>query len=221
MGPVWHRYNHDGYGQREDGGPYIKWGKGRAWPLLTGERAHFELAAGHDVKPLIRALEGFATATGLLPEQVWDEKDQPEAYMFLGRPTGAAMPLMWAHAEYIKLIRSVSDGRVFDLIPEVAARYLGDRKACQRFEIWKPNRQVRAVKKGHTLRVQVPASCRLIWTNDEWRTVNTTPSTPTTFGIEFIDIPISAAQQAPIRFTFFWTNANSWEGRDYAVALER
>ena len=120
MGPVWHRYNHDGYGQREDGGSYAGWGKGRAWPLLTGERAHYELSAGRDVKPFIRAIEGFASATGLLPEQVWDERDQPESHMFLGRPTGSAMPLMWAHAEYIKLLRSVSDGHVFDLIPEVA-----------------------------------------------------------------------------------------------------
>ena len=49
VGPCWRRYNHDGYGQRDDGGPYIGWGKGRAWPLLTGERAHYELAAGRDI----------------------------------------------------------------------------------------------------------------------------------------------------------------------------
>ena len=100
-------------------------GQGPGVAALTGERAHYELSAGRDVKPFIRAIEGFASTTGLLPEQVWDEPDRPEAYMFLGRPTGSAMPLMWAHAEYIKLLRSVSDGRVFDLIPEVAHRYLG------------------------------------------------------------------------------------------------
>ena len=219
MGPVWHRYNHDGYGQREDGGSYAGWGKGRAWPLLTGERAHFEFSAGRDVKPFIRAIENFASATGLLPEQVWDERDQPDSHMFLGRPTGSAMPLMWAHAEYIKLLRSVSDGHVFDLIPEVANRYLGDRKACQLFEVWKPNRQVRLVKRGHRLRVQVPASFHLHWTDNEWRTVNDTPSEATAFGIEFVDISITAAQQAPIRFTFFWPGTNSWEGRDYMVGV--
>ena len=37
-GPCWRRYNHDGYGQRKDGGPYKGWGQGRAWPLLSGER---------------------------------------------------------------------------------------------------------------------------------------------------------------------------------------
>jgi glucoamylase len=220
VGPVWHRYNHDGYGQRESGGPYVGWGKGRAWPLLTGERAHFELAAGHDIKPFIRAIECFASATGLLPEQVWDEQDKPEKYMFLGRPTGSAMPLMWAHAEYVKLLRSASDGRVFDLIPDVARRYLGDRHSCQLFEIWKPNRQVRVVKRGYTLRVQVPASFRLHWTGDEWRTVNDKASAPTTFGVEFVDIPITPAQRAPIRFTLFWPESNSWEGRDYLVEVD-
>jgi glucoamylase len=221
VGPVWRRYNHDGYGQRENGGPYVGWGKGRAWPLLTGERAHFELSAKRDVKPFIRAIEGFASATGLLPEQVWDEKDKPNAHMFLGRPTGSAMPLMWAHAEYVKLLRSVSDGRVFDLIPEVAERYLGDRKACQLFEIWKPNRRARFVKKGYTLRVQVPASFHLHWTGDEWGTVKDTPSLATTLGIDFVDIPIVAAQHAPIRFTFFWPENNSWEGRDYVVEIKQ
>ncbi len=221
MGPVWRRYNHDGYGQREDGGPYAGWGKGRAWPLLTGERAHFELSAGRDVKPFIRAIEKFASATGLLPEQVWDEQDRPDIYMFRGRPTGSAMPLMWAHAEYIKLLRSVSDGHVFDLIPEVAERYLGDRKSCQLFEIWKPNRKVSVVQRGYTLRVQVPAPFRLHWTADEWHTVNDTPSTATTFAIEFVDIPIAARQQAPIRFTFFWLQSNSWENHDYTVEVRQ
>ncbi len=45
-GACWRRYNHDGYGQRKDGGPYMGWGQGRAWPLLGGERGHYELAAG-------------------------------------------------------------------------------------------------------------------------------------------------------------------------------
>src|SRR4029078_10542962 len=45
QGPCWRRYNHDGYGQRNDGSAFQDWGTGRAWPLLTGERAHYALAA--------------------------------------------------------------------------------------------------------------------------------------------------------------------------------
>ena len=50
FGDCWRRYNHDGYGQKKDGDAYNGSGQGRAWPILTGERGHYELAAGHDVQ---------------------------------------------------------------------------------------------------------------------------------------------------------------------------
>ena len=222
-GPCWHRYNHDGYGEREDGGPFTGWGKGRAWPLLTGERGHYELAAGRDARPYIAAIEGFASATGLLPEQVWDEPDLPEYFMYLGRPTGSAMPLMWAHAEYVKLLRSARDGAVFDRIPRVAARYQGQgRRACKPLEIWTFNRRVRVVRPGWTLRVQTQAPFRLHWSADEWRNVGELSSSGiTAAGIDFVDLPVPADQEAPLRFTFFWTQPGRWEGQDFTVAVAR
>ncbi len=219
FGPCWRRYNHDAYGQRADGGPYEGWGKGRAWPLLTGERGHYELAAGRNVKSFIQAMERFASPTGLLPEQVWDAPDRPDVHMFLGRPTGSAMPLMWAHAEYLKLLRSAFDGQVFALFPDVANRYLGDRKTCQLLEIWKPNRQVCSIKRAYILRIQAPTSFRLHWSRDDWHTVEDTPSSPTALGIEYVDLRILPAQRAPIRFTFFWTASGRWEGHDYEVVV--
>lgn len=218
FGPCWRRYNHDGYGQRPDGGPFQGWGQGRAWPLLTGERGHYELAAGRSPQPYIRAMEGFASKGGLLPEQVWDETDRPEAGMFLGRPTGSAMPLMWAHAEYIKLLRSAAESQVFDLIPIVADRY---RAGVGRkdLEIWKPVRQVREVETGHTLRIQAPVRFRLRWSPDEWQTIADSDSISSGLGIEYVDLPILPAQRSPIRFTFFWTDADRWEGRDYEVTV--
>ena len=218
-GPCWRRYNHDGYGQREDGGPFEGGGKGRAWPLLTGERGHYELAAGRDPGPYLRALEGFASPTGMLPEQVWDEPDRPDLHMFLGRPTGSARPLMWAHAEYIKLLRSAADGKVFDLVPEVAARYLSRDRGCKPLEIWKHNRQVRAVKAGDTLRIQAGAPFLLHWTRNDWGTTEDSRSTPTPLGIEYFDIATPPQRSGRIRFTFFWTDAGRWEGRDFEVAV--
>jgi glucoamylase len=219
FGPSWRRYNHDGYGQREDGGPFVGWGHGGAWPLLTGERGHYELAAGYDTKAFIRAIENLASDTGLLTEQVWPNPDQPQVHMFLGRPTGSAMPLMWAHAEYVKLLRSANDGKVFDQIAEVAKRYLGDRNGRQLFEVWKFTRQARSVKPGYVLRIQGQASFRLHWSDDEWRTVQDSSSSATTLGVEFVDIPIPEAQVSPIHFTFFWTVSDHWEGRDFTVAV--
>ncbi|BDI19659.1 hypothetical protein ANSO36C_54610 [Nostoc cf. commune SO-36] len=219
VGPCWHRYNHDGYGQQEDGSAYVGWGKGRAWPLLTGERGHYELAVGGDVKTYIKVMEGFASDTCLLPEQIWDEADKPDAHLYLGKPTGSAMPLMWAHAEYIKLLRSTHDGRVFDFIPEVANRYLGERKQCKSLEIWKFNRQVDKVKKSHTLRIQALASFQLHWSNDNWQTVKNTPATSTKLGVNFVDISISNNQQRPIKFTFLWIDSSKWEERNYTVEV--
>jgi glucoamylase len=219
-GPCWRRYNHDGYGQREDGGPFVGYGKGRAWPLLTGERGHYELAAGRAPGPYLQAMERFASPTGLLPEQVWDEPDRPDLYMFLGHPTGSARPLMWAHAEYIKLLRSAVEGKVFDLVPEVADRYLAGRRACKPMEIWKHNRQVSAVRQGFMLRIQAETPFLLHWTRNEWGTAEDSRSTTTSFGIDYLDIPILPRQVGRIRFTFFWTDAGRWEGKDFEVAVQ-
>lgn len=218
FGPCWHRYNHDGYGQRPDGGPYEGWGTGRAWPLLTGERGHYELAAGRPVQPFIHAMERFASNFGLLPEQVWDEPDRPGQRLFLGKPTGAAMPLNWAHAEYVKLLRSAADGQTFDFIPQVAARYArrGERRPL---EIWKPNRQVRSISAGCLLRIQAPNPFQLIWTKNEWQETHNDRSQQTTLGIEFVDISIDCTQQAPVRFTFRWVDRDRWEGRDHSVEV--
>ena len=222
FGPCWHRYNHDGYGEQESGAPFAGWGKGRAWPLLTGERGRYELAAGRDPTSLIEAIERFASPTGLLPEQVWDEPDRPEYFLYFGRATGAAMPLMWAHAEYIKLLRSVRDGAGFDFIPAVAARYQGrSGNAGRLLEVWKFNWQVNKVRAGGILRVQGTDSFVLHWTSDEWHTVNDTPSTATAVGIEFVDVSVPLDQRAPVRFTFLWTRSGRWEGRDFSVAIGR
>jgi glucoamylase len=216
MGPCWRRYNHDGYGQKPDGGAYEGWGRGRAWPLLTGERGHYELAAGRDAKPYIKAMEGFASKGGMLPEQIWDAMDIPDKDMFLGRPTGSAMPLMWAHAEYIKLLRSSHDKAVFDLIPAVADRYLAG-KGRKDLEIWKLKRQVRAVAAGTTLRIQDDRPFRLHWALDEWRSPKDTLSTGTAFGTQYVDIAVPKGLKTPIRFTFFRPETNTWDGEDFQV----
>ncbi|MGH9641247.1 MAG: glycoside hydrolase family 15 protein [Terriglobales bacterium] len=213
FGPCWRRYNHDGYGPGADGAPYAGSGQGRAWPLLTGERGHYKFAAGRPTGQFIGALERFA-ASGMLPEQMWDEPGP-----CLGKPAGSAMPLMWAHAEYIKLLRTVRDGEVFDLIPIVADRYRTAR-GRRDLEVWKPVRQAKYVTAGHVLRVQAPAGFRLHWTDDDWQTTHDSSSESTGLGIEFTDTPIGLAQQAAIRFTFYWTEENRWEGRDYEVKVQ-
>ncbi len=124
-GSAWHRYNDDGYGEHADGSPFDGTGSGRLWPLLSGERAHYELAAGRrtEAEHLKLTMEAFANEGGMLSEQVWDAPDIPDKELFLGKPSGSAMPLVWAHAEYVKLRRSLRDGRLFDTPPQTVQRY--------------------------------------------------------------------------------------------------
>ena len=217
-GPCWHRYNGDGYGEHDDGRPYDGTGRGRAWPLLTGERGHYEIVAGRDPLPFISAMTRMASPGGMLPEQIWDAPPIASRGLIPGRPTGAAMPLMWAHAEYVKLLRSVADGQVFDLIPEVAERY-GQIRRRTPMEIWKGNRKISAVTAGSTLRIQATNPFVLHWSKDEWHKVNDTRAEPTSIGIYYADVDVALTDRAPVKFTFLWVDDNRWEGRDYAVEI--
>jgi glucoamylase len=216
-GPAWRRYNHDGYGQREDGSSYTGWGKGRPWPLLTGERGHYEIAAGRDPSPYLRALENFSQGIGLMPEQIWDGPDLPSSYLRFGGPTDAAMPLLWAHSEYVKLHRSAADGKVFDLVEPAHDRYVGRNGERKTLEVWKSNRQVQIVSPRTLLRIQANSPFLLHRTNDDWQHSTDTSSQGTAIDIEFVDISLPEQQKNPIRFTFLWLEENRWEGKDYKV----
>lgn len=218
-GPSWRRYNHDGYGQRDDGTSFTGWGTGRPWPLLTGERGHYEIAAGKDPRPYLEALENFAQGVGLIPEQIWDGPDLPNQHLHFGGPTDAAVPLVWAHSEYVKLHRSAADGRVFDLIEPVYDRYVRHREDHRPIEVWKANRQVPSVASGTVLRIQASSPFLLHWTHNEWSDSGDLASQTTDLGIEFVDLAISQQQNAPVRFTFFWIEEERWEGKDYAVQI--
>ncbi|MEP6860815.1 MAG: glycoside hydrolase family 15 protein [Deltaproteobacteria bacterium] len=129
-GPAWRRYPGDKYGEYADGAPFDGDGIGRPWPLLTGERAHYEIARGRldEAAKLAFAIEGFANATGCVSEQVWDQPDLPACGLVRGKPTRSAAPLGWAHAEYLTLCRSLAAGRVFDLPSISYDRYVAPRR---------------------------------------------------------------------------------------------
>jgi glucoamylase len=218
-GPSWRRYNHDGYGQRDDGSSFSGWGTGRPWPLLTGERGHYEIAAGHDPVPYLRALENFAEGMGLIPEQIWDGLDMPSQYLRFGGPTGAAQPLLWAHSEYVKLHRSVADGKIFDLIEPVYDRYVSGKATRRPIEVWKFDRQVPSVAAGTLLRIQANAPFLLHWTSNEWQDSSDTRSTPTGVGIDYVDIPLTD-KETSVEFTFRWLDEDRWEGKDYVVKVQ-
>ena len=221
-GPVWRRYNGDGYGEHEDGEPFDGTGTGRPWPLLTGERAHYELAAGRpaEAEALRDALSSFANEGGLLPEQVWDAIDIPERELFFGRPTGSAMPLVWAHAEYVRLCRSLADGQVFDTPPQPVQRYQVE-KIESPHAVWRFNHKCRAIPAGKTLRIEVLQPAVVHWSLDGWRTALDSNTRDTGIGLHVADLPSDRLPVgAGLLFTFRWPLAGRWEGTDFAVTVD-
>jgi glucoamylase len=227
QGPGWLRYNWDGYGQREDGGPYQGWGQGRVWPLLTGERAHYELAAGKDISPLIRAYERFATGGQMLPEQVWDEPNVPDTSLQPGEPAGSAVPLVWAHAEYLKLLRSAVDGKVFDRIDSVYVRYCereGQGRTRRNLEIYSLRRPIQKIAVGDTLRVLDGNRFDLVWSVDGWQTPQTVASR--SLGSAGYSVDLSATDLATgqaggrLSLTLHWPEQERWLGYNVEVKIE-
>jgi glucoamylase len=167
QGPGWRRYNHDGYGQKDDGSAFDGAGVGRCWPILTGERGHYELAAGRDPKPFIEAMEKFANQGEMISEQLWDADDLTDGSMKRGSPTGAAMPLCWSHAEYISLVRSRHDGVCFDRIEPAFQRYVV-HPLKSRHEIWSLRHPLRRMPRGKILRMILAAEATVVWSTDGW-----------------------------------------------------
>jgi glucoamylase len=156
QGPGWRRYNHDGYGQKDDGSAFDGTGVGRSWPILTGERGQYELAAGRDPMPFIVAMEKFANAGGMISEQLWDANNLPNKRMRRGLPAGAAMPLCWSHAEYVSLVRSAHDGVCFDRVEPAFQRYVV-KLVQSRHEIWSFRHPFRRMPHGKILRTIITA----------------------------------------------------------------
>ena len=221
-GPCWYRYNNDGYGEHEDGAPFDGTGIGRLWPLMTAERAHYEIAAGNfkKAKKLKKTIESFANEGGMLPEQIWDSDDIPERELFFGKPSGSAMPLVWAHAEYLKLCSSLESKKVFDMPSQTVRRYLINKVKSDYF-MWRFNIKCRSMPKGKNLRIEVLNPCEIVWTTDDWKNKHKDSASNSNLGVYFLDlITKKLPSGSKIIFSFYWTESNQWENKDYTIEIE-
>jgi glucoamylase len=126
-GEAWYRYNHDAYGETQDGAKYDgRTGMGRLWTLLTGERGEYEIAAGDiaGARKRLDTMAGFANDGLMIPEQVWDLKTGPFRF---GAGTGSATPLAWSMAQFIRLAMNIEKGRNLETPKVVATRYAQNR----------------------------------------------------------------------------------------------
>jgi glucoamylase len=180
-GPVWRRYTGDGYGEHDDGSPYDGTGRGRPWPLLSGERGHYELVAGRDPLPYLQAMSGTSSRLGLIPEQVWDGRTIPEQELEFGHPSGSARPLAWAHAEFAKLVVSRQLDRPVDRPAAVWERYQGRRPPMSR-AFWFPHAPIGEVAAGARLVVALPAPALVRWGANDGRADTETATIDTGLG---------------------------------------
>jgi glucoamylase len=221
QGPGWRRYNHDGYGQKDDGSAFDGTGVGRCWPILTGERGHYELAAGRDPKPFIKSLENFANQGGMISEQLWDTGDLPDGDMKRGSATGAAMPLCWSHAEYVSLVRSRHDGVCFDRVEPAFQRYVVN-PVQSRHEIWSLRHPLRRVPHGKILRIILAAEATIVWSKDDWAHTNSSDTTRER-GLDLWFADFSTAEWLAgsiFTFTCFWKRDQRWEGQNWQVSVQ-
>ena len=221
-GPAWRRYNDDGYGEHADGTPFDGTGIGRAWPLLTGERGHYELAAGRkeEALRLLQSMENFTNDGGMLPEQVWDSPDIEDLELFFGKPSGSAMPLVWAHAEYIKLRRSIVQDCVFDMPPQTRQRYQIDKITSPAVS-WRFNQKILVLPQGKILRIETLVPAVIHWGSDPWQNPGDVSTKDTGLGVHYSDLPTQDLPVgAEVNFTFYWPGSQRWEGVDFSIKVE-
>lgn len=213
-GAVWRRYNEDGYGEHQDGSAYDGVGVGRPWPLLAGERGHYELAAGRDPLPFLRTMAAAASLGGMIPEQVWDGPPAAHRRLRPGRPTGSAMPLAWAHAEFIKLAVSRSLGHPFDRPRAVWERYKGEAPLAKTVFWWPHARISRFAVKSRVV-VALPRPGTIRWGIDGWQAITETLAEETGLGFYAATLDTSAILRGQqLNFTIRWGNGG-WIGADF------
>jgi len=218
-GPSWRRYSDDGYGEHDDGNAYDGTGRGRLWPLLTGERGHYEVARGNDPLPFIIAMARMASPGGMLPEQVWDAAPIPERFLQLGRPTGAAMPLAWAHAEYIKLVASRGLGRAFDRPQAVWERYRGERPHITRV-IWCDHAPITELPEGCVLLMALREAGVFRWGLDGWQDVREQSTSANPLGLHVVEVDTPGLRVGRwIDFTYRLERDEAWVGTDFRVSV--
>ncbi|ODA68106.1 Glucoamylase precursor [Methyloligella halotolerans] len=216
-GPVYRRYNEDGYGEHDDGSPYDGNGVGRAWPLLVGERGHLALQAGEDPLLYLKTMRNCASPGGLLPEQVWDAAPIPERHLYPGRPSGSAMPLVWSHAEFLKLLIARQAGRPVELLEAVAKRYGGSVPKAK-YTRWRNEVPVPSLCQGRALIIEdrEPFTLHLGW--DGWQDVADVPAQELPFGLWGVAIePERYAGRKELNFTRRYTEG--WEGKNHTVEI--
>jgi glucoamylase len=170
-------------------------------------------------------MERFSSKGGMMPEQIWDAPDIPAESLYLGQSAGAAQPLVWAHSEYLKLLRSAADGQVFDRIAIVEERYAvpkEKRRFRNHHEIYSSERPITRIRAGYTLRIVDAGHFRVVYSMDNWATVNEAIASMVGPAGSYVDIATTAKHAGAILFTLAWPGEgrpDRWLERNVEVTI--
>jgi glucoamylase len=217
-GALYHRYNGDGYGEHADGRAYDGAGIGRAWPLLVGERGHLALQSGEDPIGYLRTIWNCASVGGMLPEQVWDAPAIPAMQLEPGRPSGSAMPLLWSHAEFLKLLVARERGRPVELLGAVEDRYGGATVRTAPVWHWRDEVPVMRLEAGRALQIEDRRPFTLHYGFDGWQSPADSEAIAQPFGLWAARLtPALLAPHKALDFTRRYEQG--WEGVNHRVLL--
>jgi len=176
------------------------------------------MQAGEDSTPYLRTIWNCASPGGLLPEQVWDSPPIAHRGLSPGRPSGSAMPLLWAHAEFLKLVIAQESRRPAEMLEAVERHFAGDTQRVAQAWHWRAEVPVWHLQKAHALIIEDRRPFTLHCGFDGWQHVTDKDAQRQPFGMWAVTL--SVAELKPYqRLDFTRRYETTWEGMDHQVTL--
>src|SRR5262249_13383047 len=151
---------------------------------------------------------------GLIPEQVWDGIAMPGRGLEPGKPSGSAMPLVWAHAEFLKLLVARHHKRPLELLDSVEEHVRRRPKTAGTWH-WRKDVPFDALPTGRVLLIDLPTPFVLHLGFDGWQAAEDRKSSPLPFGRHGVRLrPDDLKGHSALHFTIYYLDDGHWEGHD-------
>ena len=99
-------------------------------------------------------------------------------------------------------------------------RYLAQKKSSGHFD-WRYNNKRSSMPQGKVLRLVLLSPAIAHWSFDGWKSSQDTNTTDTGTGAYIVDLPTTELPVGSrVCFTFYWSEADKWEGADFEVIIE-
>src|SRR5262249_663284 len=172
-----------------------------------------------DPLPYLEMMTRMTGPTGLIPEQVWDGPPLRERGMQPGKPTGGVIPLFWAHAELLKLLRARRENRPIELLNSLE-EHLRRKTATVGTWHWRTDTPFDAPPANRDLLVEMESPFVLHVGFDGWKAVEDRSSAALPFGRHGVRLgKDELAGNRVLDFTRYFSRDSKWEGNDYLMWL--